>query len=158
MHLRRLFMGAVLAVLCSSTAIAQEPAPPGSEVDPRIEKLVSSISEERLRALLTKLVSFKTRNLFSDPAATDGIGAARQWILDELKKTSPKLQVSFDVHTSPAGGRVPREVELRNVLAILPGKTPRRIYVSGHYDSLNLGQRGQQGLNTGAARGTGGGA
>ena len=152
---RRLFTAAALATHCWSTALAQAPAAAGAEVDPRIEKLVSSVSEERLEALLTKLVSFKTRNTFSDPAAPDGIGAARQWILDELKKTSPKLQVSFDVHTIPAGGRVTREVELRNVLAILPGKTSRRIYVSGHYDSLNLGQRGQQGLNTGAGRGTG---
>ena len=152
MSVRRVFTAAALAGLCSSTAVAQEPAA-GAEVDPRIEKLVSSISEERLKALLTKLVSFKTRNTFSDPAAPDGIGAARQWILDELKRTSPKLQVSFDAHTIPAGGRVTQEVELRNVLAILPGKTPRRIYVSGHYDSLNLGQRGQLGLNTGAGRG-----
>ena len=152
MHLRRWFMGAALAALCSSTAFAQESAPAGSELDPRIEKLVSAISEDRLKALLSKLVSFKTRNLFSDPASPDGIGAARQWILEELKKSSSKLQVSFDVHTIPAAGRVPQQVELRNVLAILPGKTPRRIYVSGHYDSLNLGQRGQQGLNTGAGR------
>ncbi|MEO5895047.1 MAG: M20/M25/M40 family metallo-hydrolase [Vicinamibacterales bacterium] len=158
MHVRRWFMAAALAALCSSTAFAQEPAPSGSEIDPRIDKLVSSVSEERLKALLTKLVSFKTRNTFSDPASPDGIGAARQWILDELKKTSPRLQVSFDVHTIPAGGRVTQQVELRNVLAILPGKTPRRIYVSGHYDSLNLGRRGQQGLNTGAGRSGGAGA
>ena len=39
-------------------------------------------------------------------------------------------------------------VELRNVLAILPGRTPRRIYVSGHYDTVNLGNQGQAGLNT----------
>jgi hypothetical protein len=152
MSVRRLFSIAAIAILVSSAASAQETAVAGSEIDPRIEKLITSISEERLKALLTRLASFKTRNLFSDPSAPDGIGAARQWILDELKKTSPKLQVSFDVHTIPAGGRVPREVELRNVLAILPGKTARRIYVSGHYDSLNLGQRGQQGLNTGSGR------
>jgi Peptidase family M28 len=30
----------------------------------------------------------------------------------------------------------------------LPGKSPRRIYVSGHYDSLNLGVRGQLAGNT----------
>ena len=29
-------------------------------------------------------------------------------------------------------------------MAVLPGKSARRIYVSGHYDSLNLGARGQQ--------------
>ena len=37
-------------------------------------------------------------------------------------------------------------------MAILPGRTPRRIYVSGHYDTVNLGAQGQAGLNT-----TGGG-
>jgi hypothetical protein len=105
-----------------------------------------------MKELLQKLVSFKTRNLFSDPTTPDGIGAARQWIFDELKRSSPKLQVSFDTHTIPQGGRVVREVELRNVLAVLPGKSPRRIYVSGHYDSLNLGPRGQAGLNTGGGR------
>ncbi|MEO6214148.1 MAG: M20/M25/M40 family metallo-hydrolase [Vicinamibacterales bacterium] len=143
MRLRSVLTAVVFATVCSSTADAQAPLPSGGEIDPRVEQLVSSISEDRLKTLLTRLVSFKTRNTFSDADAPDGIGAARQWILDELKKTSPRLQVSFDVHAIPAGGRVPRDVELRNVLAILPGKTPRRIYVSGHYDSLNLGQRGQ---------------
>ena len=33
-------------------------------------------------------------------------------------------------------------------MAILPGKTPRRIYVSGHYDSLNLGSAGGPALST----------
>ena len=66
------------------------------------------------------------------------------------------------------------------MIAILPGKSPRRIYVSGHYDSLNLdqsrrpgtaagsgqmalntgqpGQRAGGGSNAGAGGGTGGGA
>ena len=124
-----------------------------SALDARIEKLVASVSEERLQLLLAKLVSFGTRNTLSDPTSpTRGIGAARQWIHDELTRTSPKLQVSFDTHVIPQGGRITREVELRNVIAILPGKTPRRIYVSGHYDSLNLGTRGQAGLNTAAGR------
>jgi hypothetical protein len=60
------------------------------------------------------------------------------------------LQVSFDTHQIAPQGRITRQVELRNVMAVLPGKSPRRIYVSGHYDSLNLGDRGQAGLNTGA--------
>jgi Peptidase family M28 len=140
----------LFSVLLSSGALAQTPA---SDLDPRIEKLVSSISEQHLQALLEKLVSFGTRNTLSDPTSpTRGVGAARQWIFDELTRTSPRLQVSFDTHMLPPGGRVPRETELRNVLAILPGKSPRRIYVSGHYDSLNLGERGQAGLNTGGSR------
>jgi hypothetical protein len=125
------------------------PAPSGMGLDPRIEKLVASVSEERLQLLLQKLVSFGTRNTLSDATSpTRGIGAARQWIYDELKRTSPRLQVSFDTHQIPKAGRITRDVELRNVMAILPGKSPRRIYVSGHYDSLNLGARGQLAGNT----------
>src|SRR5262249_11886803 len=83
----------------------------------------ASVSQERLQQLLQKLSSFKTRNTLSDPAAPNGLGEARQWILDELKRSSPKLQVSFDTHVIPQGGRITKETELRNVLAILPGRS-----------------------------------
>ena len=70
-------------------------APP--DADPRIQKLVASISEERLAALVQKLAGFGTRNTLSDTTSpTRGIGAARQWIFDELTRSSPRLQVSFD--------------------------------------------------------------
>ncbi|HEX4565590.1 MAG TPA: M28 family peptidase, partial [Vicinamibacterales bacterium] len=115
-----------------------------------IAKIVSSISEERMQQLLQKLSSFKTRNTCSDPSAPDGIGAARQWILDELKRTSVKLQVSFDTYQLQNVRGCAGTIELRNVMAILPGKTARRIYVSGHYDSVNLGGGGQQTSNAGA--------
>jgi hypothetical protein len=146
----------VLAALLGTTgaAAAQTAAPGNGELDPRIQKLIASISEERLQQLLTKLSSFRTRNTLSDPNLPNGLGEARQWIFDEMKKSSSRLQVSFDTHMIPEGGRITHDVELRNVIAVLPGRSPRRIYVSGHYDSLNLGERGQQGLNTGA-RGSG---
>jgi hypothetical protein len=118
-------------------------------IDPRIAKLVASISEERMQQLLQKLSSFKTRNTCSDPSAPDGVGAARQWIYDELKRTSPKLQVSFDTHQLQNVRGCAGSIELRNIVAILPGKSPRRIYVSGHYDSVNLGTGGQQASNAG---------
>src|SRR5262245_52297240 len=143
----------VAALLSAPGRLAAQAAGPPADIDPRIEKLVASVSEERLRQLLTKLSSFKTRNTCSDPAAANGLGEARQWILDEVKRSSARLQVSFDVHT--VTGRCGVPTELRNIVAILPGKTPRRIYVSGHYDSLNLGSAGQAGLNT-AAGGQGG--
>lgn len=128
-------------------AAAPAPAPAmvaTADLDPRVTALVQAVSEERLRTLLQKLTSFGTRNTLSAAdSPTRGIGAARQWIFDELTRTSPKLQVSFDTHQIPPAGRITRQVELRNVMAILPGRSPRRIYVSGHYDSLNLGPRGQ---------------
>ena len=109
-----------------------------------------------MRELLTKLVSFGTRNTLSDQnSPTRGIGAARNWILEEMRRSSEKLRVNFDAHIIPAQGRITREVDLRNVVAILPGRSPRRIYVSGHYDSLNIG--GQNASNAAApGAGTGG--
>jgi hypothetical protein len=102
-----------------------------------------------MEQMLRALVAFGTRNTLSGTTSTTrGIGAARQWIFDEMRRSSPRLQVSFDTHQIPKGGRITRDVELRNVVAILPGRTARRIYVSGHYDTVNLGNQGQAGLNT----------
>jgi Peptidase family M28 len=116
--------------------------------DVRIEGIVAAISETRLRDIDTKLVSFGTRNTLSDSSSsTHGIGAARQWIFDELRRSSPRLEVSFDTHQLSAQGRITRPVELRNVMAILPGRSPRRIYVGAHYDSLNLGPGAQLASN-----------
>lgn len=121
------------------------------DLDPRIVKLVASVSEERLGVLLKKLESFETRStLSSTTSTTRGIGAARQWIFDEMKSYSPKLQVSFDSHQVVPQGRITREVDLRNVMAILPGRSPRRIYVSGHYDTVARAG-GQGASNAGAA-------
>lgn len=121
-------------------ALAGAQTAPRPDADPRIEKVVAAVSEQRMRELLTKLVSFGTRNTLSDQASpTRGIGAARNWMLEEMRRSSEKLRVSFDTHIIPPQGRITKQVDLRNVVAILPGKSPRRIYVSGHYDSLNIG-------------------
>jgi hypothetical protein len=108
------------------------------EPDPRIAKLLAEVSPARLEATLRKLESFQTRHTLSSPDTPGrGIGAAREWILGEMKSYSPRLQVSFDTYRIPKQGeRITREAELRNVMAVLPGKTPRRFYVSGHYDSV----------------------
>jgi hypothetical protein len=147
----------------SVTPAARAAAAAGpSDTDPRIAALIANISEQRMRQLLEKLVSFGTRNtLSSTDSPTRGIGAARQWILEEMQRSSKRLQVSFDTHQIPQGGRITRPVDLRNVIAVLPGKSPRRIYISGHYDSLNLDQSrrpgstagsGQMALNTGTGQ------
>jgi Peptidase family M28 len=126
---------AYLAAASVSTVAAQTPT--AGDLDPRIAKLVASVSEERLGAILKKLESFETRNtLSSTSSSTRGIGAARQWIFDQMKSYSPRLQVSFDTYQVAPQGRITHPVELRNVMAILPGRSPRRIYVSGHYDTV----------------------
>jgi hypothetical protein len=145
---------AILASIlwCLSAAEAGQPETspqPAQRLDPVIQRIVAQISEERIAGIMRKLESFETRNTLSDPNQTNrGVGAARQWIFDQFTSYSPRLKVWFDTHTIPKGGRVWREVELRNVVALLPGSMPqatnRWIIVSGHYDSLNL--KGAAGL------------
>ena len=132
--LRLLVTLAVLFVVSGYGRIASAEE---ADLDSRIVKLVGSISEDRLVTLLRKLESFETRStLSSTDSPARGIGAARQWILDEMKSYSPRLQVSFDTYQVAKQGRITRDVELRNVMAILPGTSPRRIYISGHYDTV----------------------
>jgi hypothetical protein len=133
---RRLVITIALVLACLAPAPRLLAADPGQR-DPRVEKILSQISEARLTEILQKLGSFGTRStLSSTDSPTRGIGAARQWIFDEMKKSSARLQVSFDTYQVPKGGRITRDIELRNVMAVLPGKSARRVYVSGHYDSF----------------------
>ena len=127
----------LLIVSAASPAVAQ----PGS-VDVRVAALLDQVSDERLAQILATLATFGTRNtLSSTDLPARGIGAARQWILDQMAQSSPKLQVSFDAYQIPAQGRITRDVDIRNVMAVLPGRSPRRIYISAHYDSLALVRR-----------------
>jgi hypothetical protein len=140
-----------LLVLIVSVPVASSADPAR---DPRIEKILSQVSQQRLTDILTKLGSFGTRNtLSSTNSKTTGIGAARQWIFDEMKKSSSRLQVSFDSYPVAKSGRITRDIDLVNVMAVLPGKTARRVYVSGHYDSFAAVR--PAGGSAGAAGGSG---
>ena len=132
MTMRALLLAGVACCALAPLASAQD-----ADLDDRVVKLVASVSEERLGAILKRLESFETRStLSSTNSSTRGIGAAREWILNEMRGYSPKLQVSFDTYQVPPQGRITRPVELRNVMAVLPGRSPRRIYISGHYDTV----------------------
>jgi hypothetical protein len=127
-----------LLLTWSATVGAQGVSQP--DADLRIQRLVSSVSEQRLQFIVSKLAGFGTRETLSDPTSTKrGIGAARQWIFDELKQSSSKLEVTFDTYKVAAQGRITHTVEVKNVIAVLRGRTPRRVYITGHYDSVNLG-------------------
>ena len=114
---------------------------PPQALNPKIRKIIAEISEARVIDILKKLESFGTRNTLSDPDQPNrGVGAARQWIFDQFKSYSPRLEVSFDSYQAPKGGRIWKDLEVRNVIAILPGTADkdRWIMIGGHYDSLNL--------------------
>ncbi len=100
-------------------------------------------------ATLKKLEGFGTRNIFStqdDPVR--GVGAARKWIYEQFRSYSPKLEVSFDQYKvkkdEGRGSRIPNDVDLYNVVAVLPGtiNKEQRIIISGHYDTVNLARPG----------------
>jgi len=114
-------------------------------VNPQVAKIVSEVSEEHIAETLKKLEGFGTRNIFSsqdDPVR--GVGAARKWIYDQFRSYSPRLEVSYDQYRlkkdDSRASRVTSDVDLYNVVAVLPGSTNKeqRIIVSGHYDSVNL--------------------
>src|SRR5690349_2382141 len=103
-------------------------------LNPAVKRIVDAISEERIASIEKKLESFETRNIFSDSDhPTHGIGAARRWIYEELKSYSPRLQVSFDSYKVKKQRRVFRDVEVVNVIAVLPGSLhkERHFIVSG---------------------------
>lgn len=140
------------AILLGAASLSRIVTTQQVDLDSRITKLAGAISEERLGAALKKLESFGTRSIFSaTDSPTRGIGAARQWIFDEMKSYSAKLAVSFDSYkvarqdgAGQTAPRIARDVEIRNVIAVLPGTSPRRVYISSHYDTTAI-SRGQAG-------------
>ncbi len=114
-------------------------------MDPTIQKIVDSISEERISARMRKLETFGTRNTFYESAdPTKGPQAARQWIFDEFKSFSPRLQVKFDKsRVKKFGARFFRDADVVNIVATLPGKkTPERQFVvSAHYDTIHIARK-----------------
>ena len=82
-----------------------------TDLDPRIVKLVQSVSEDRLVAILKQLERFGTRSTLSSADLPDrGVGAAREWIRKEMSSYSPRLQVSFDTYVVAKQGRITRDV------------------------------------------------
>ena len=94
----------------------------------------------RLKADVDKLVSFGTRHTLSSPDhPTRGIGAARRWFGDELKRIATRcggcIQVS-NIERMFTNERAPSGVNVVDVLGIQPGRDPNRVViVQGHIDS-----------------------
>jgi hypothetical protein len=128
-------------LLAAGLAFAQAPE---TRLNPTVKEIVDSISEQRIAAIEKKLEGFGTRYVLSaqdDPV--HGIGAAKRWIHDEMQGYSPRLEVSyqnFTVKKAARQGQIIRDVELSNVVAVLPGTVhkDRYVLVTGHYDSVAL--------------------
>jgi hypothetical protein len=126
-------------MIFSCSAFSQAPV---TRLNPAVKEIVDAVSEQRIKATLEKLEGFGTRYVLSaqdDPV--HGIGAAKRWIHDELQSYSPRLEVTYQnfmVKKGARQGQVIRDVELSNVVAVLPGTVhkDRYVLVTAHYDSL----------------------
>lgn len=130
-----------IAAFLFAMALAPLAATSENAPKPQIAAIVQQISADRIADIQKHLESFGTRNIYSstdDPA--HGIGAAREWIAAQFRGYSPRLQVSFDKHRLAKQGRAFKDVEIWNVVAVLPGTSEpeRRVLVSGHYDSIDM--------------------
>lgn len=112
--------------------------------DAEISQYVNLVSADSLKSNVEKLVSFGTRHTMSSTTnSKNGIGAARNWVLDKFKiyaknaggRMAVELQ-SMDLQ--PDGKRINKITNLGNPLAILKGTDPndnRVFIITGHLDS-----------------------
>ncbi|KAL8924860.1 MAG: hypothetical protein Q9172_002479 [Xanthocarpia lactea] len=111
--------------------------------DQELQDILAEIDPVRIEAIITKLVSFGTRHTLSsqtDPVR--GIGAARDWIAEQMRSfaavSNGRMDVTVPSYIQPADGdRILFPVRISDVVATLRGSVdPGRLYVvSGHYDT-----------------------
>lgn len=158
----------LLLFVASLSIRAQSALPAGqpllqARADPAIAAALESISPDRVRDDIAKLVSFGTRSTLSsmdtDLSPGQGINAAADWTAAEFEAISKAcggcLEVKRDVFTEPGSqgraSRITRPTQLTNVYAILHGSAEKQgsaaesgaatkskapwVLVTGHYDS-----------------------
>lgn len=110
--------------------------------DRELRKLLGEIDADRIEATVRRLAAFGTRHTLSvqdDPER--GIGAARDWILAEMKTyaavSGGRMTAELQSYIQEPASRIPVATKITNVVATLRGSvTPDRVYVvAGHYDS-----------------------
>lgn len=115
-----------------------------SAKDAEIVRYVNAVSKDSLKTNVEKLVSFGTRHTMSSTThPTQGIGAARNWVLSRFKEYAKQAGGRMEVFLhhqdlEPDGRRISQLTNLGNPTAILKGTDPndkRIIIISGHLDS-----------------------
>jgi hypothetical protein len=125
----------------------------GLQRDSAVTGVLADIDPARIRHTDSMLVSFGTRNTFSDTISeTHGIGAARRWIHSQFDQYSREcggcLKTEYygkvqNIRRILAGDTVYRSANIVDVVAWLPGRdTTHVIVMTGHYDSCVCGLPG----------------
>ena len=144
---RRAFLSASAAVaatpvLGARAAHAASHRLHGQSPGKELRALLREIDPNRIGAIVTRLAAFGTRHTLSsqdDPVR--GIGAARDWIFEQLSSyaaaSGGRMTVELQSFIQPVSSRIPVPTRVTNIVATLRGDTdPGRVYVvTGHYDS-----------------------
>jgi hypothetical protein len=129
-------LAASVLLLPAWPAVAGDPPPSGKT--PGVQGMMAAVSADRVQRTVEVLAGFGTRHTLSDTTSpTRGIGAARNWIREELRAAGVKADLEMlDVASS---ARIPRGGTIANVVGVLPGTTSpeRAVYLVAHYDSRN---------------------
>ncbi len=102
-------------------------------MNPTVAQIVDAISEQRIAATLQKLEGFGTR--YVSRRKTIRLTASARpsaGFTMNCASYSPRLQVSYQDFTIKKGarqGQIIRDVELSNIVAVLPGTTQKDRYV-----------------------------
>lgn len=139
---------------CSYVSCANANWPPpgpgdntGSVLKPQMPDLelqdaLAEVSADRIKDIISKLVSFGTRHTLSPQNSTErGIGAARDWIASEFRRyaeeSDGRLTVEINGYIQEPTDRIPEPVRISNVQATLEGSSDSgRYYLTmGHYDT-----------------------
>ncbi|MEU4215513.1 M28 family metallopeptidase [Actinoplanes sp. NPDC026623] len=128
--------------LGAGRAEAAGSAPRRQAPDRELRAMLREIDPHRIGATVTRLAAFGTRHTLSaqdNPAR--GIGAARDWIFEQLSAyaaaSGGRMTVELQSFIQPPASRIPEPTLITNVVATLRGDDdPGRVYVvTGHYDS-----------------------
>src|SRR5215475_11843206 len=131
----------VLASVATGQKVRTLDATQGLRRDPTIAAALADVDPARIRFTDSMLVSFGTRNTFSDTmSSSHGIGAARRWIHSQFQQYSRDcggcLKVEYYAKVQALARADGRQVNIVDVLAWLPGRdTTNVVVMSGHYDS-----------------------
>ena len=115
------------------------------QADAELQSMLAELDPNRVKHIITKLVSFGTRHpLSTQNSSTRGIGAARNWLLQEMQTLAEpskgRMEVFYDTYIQGVTTGILFPVNLTNVVARINGTSdPNRAYVvTGHYDSRRI--------------------
>jgi hypothetical protein len=137
--MNRLILFAAVAFSAAGPSLAQRSRPAIAPVP--VRQIADDVSQQSLRAMVERLVSFGTRHTLSsqtDPRR--GIGASLRWTESEFRRYARACGNCLQIVTpsdTVTGRRVPTPTLVKNVFAIQRGTTePNRVVIiSGHIDS-----------------------